>query len=46
MNIPPEDKEMSQLQFEKTQAQIIAKLDEGEKIPEFSEKNARPFEVQ
>lgn len=39
-----EDRELSQEEFERLQAYLIKQMDEGEQIPSFSEKNARPFE--
>ena len=38
-----EDKEMSQEEFRKMTGYLVNQLDKGEKIPEFNEKNARPF---
>jgi hypothetical protein len=36
-------KQNSQINFQKTQAKLVSKLYEGEIIPEFREKNTRPF---
>lgn len=38
-----EDRELSQEEFNRLQAYIISQLDKGEEIPEFHEKNTRPF---
>lgn len=38
-----EDRELSQEEFHRLQAYIISQLDKGEEIPEFNEKNTRPF---
>lgn len=38
-----DDSELTQEEFRKMQAALLARLDQGEEIPEFHERNARPY---
>jgi addiction module RelB/DinJ family antitoxin len=43
ISLPNNEDENSQANFQKSQAKLLSKLDEGEIIPEFTDKNARGF---